>query len=82
MAVAPEGLVNLRDIYRRWFPPRARLIPFVPGGPLCISTIVGLYRTYRRWGSSRPRALYAAVCTEWAAWRYSRSLQKPSRSPR
>lgn len=59
---------------------RARLSPFLPGGPLDALTIWGLYRTLReyrdlRGNESRWRSLVAAVRIDLAAWRYSRAVQ-------
>jgi hypothetical protein len=58
------------------FPPRAMLVPLVPGGPLCVVTIVGLYGILRGHGNGRWHSLRHAISIDWAAWRYSRAMQR------
>jgi hypothetical protein len=58
----------------------AHRIPFLPGGPLDVAAVRGVYRTLRdfrdmRGDEPRWRSLLAAVRIELAAWRYSRALQ-------
>lgn len=41
-----------------------------------MSTIPGLYRLFRNWGNSRPRAALDAVRMAWAAHLYDRELRR------